>query len=369
MKNIQKLFLFFIVFFMALILNVSFCNAETSAQTYTADSYDNLVSAIEQAKTGDTVQLTENIEVKSPIKITDKNITIDGATHTISKASDFALSSNDGSLITVGPGGIATLTGLTLKGSEKYGVQAYNGGHVILDDVVIKECKFGGVLVNGGTVEVVNLTLGFNGESRNNGIEIGKGDEVTNDPKIVMNGTLTSDQTENVIYIATNDSLTDFEVENTPDSEYKVLVEGDKVVVVDEQNHILYESNSNPNITIDGNDFVPTVTVTVRVMDKVVTITKQEGETITKEDVISRIDLSALGFGDYSIEGFYLDNYYTTPYDFEQNLTQDLTIYTKLTLNEKDDTPKTGVRNYMIIAVSIIAISIVSFVTLRRKDI
>ena len=121
MKNIQKIILFFIVFFMALILNVSFCNAETSAQTYTADSYDNLVSAIEQAKTGDTVQLTENIEVKSPIKITDKNITIDGATHTISKASDFALSSNDGSLITVGPGGIATLTGLTLKGSEKYG--------------------------------------------------------------------------------------------------------------------------------------------------------------------------------------------------------------------------------------------------------
>ena len=103
-------------------------------------------------------------------------------------------------------------------------------------------------------------------------------------------------------------------------------------------------------------------------MDKVVTITKQEGEVLTKEEVISRIDLAALGFGDYSIEGFYLDNYYNTPYDFEQNLAEDLTIYTKLTLNEKDDTPKTGVRNYMIIAVSIIAISMVSFVTLRRKD-
>ncbi len=371
MKNIQKIILFLIVFFMALILNVSFCSAqpEDEPKTYTVDSYDNLVSAIESAKTGDTIKLTENIEAEQTIKITDKNITIDGATHYISKAENFALTSNDGSLITVGPGGIATLTGLTLKNSEKYGVQAYNGGHVILDDVVIKDCKFGGVLINGGVVEVINVTLGFNGESRNNGIEIGKGEEVENDPKIVMNGTLTSSQTENVIYIATNDSLTEFDVENAPDSEYKILTEGDKVVIVDQENHILFESNSNPKIKIDGNDYIKTINITIRVMDKVVTIAKQEGEVLTKEEVMSRIDLGALGFGNYSIEGFYLDNYYTTPYEFEQNLVEDLTIYTKLTLNEKDDTPKTGVQNYMIIAISVIAISTLLFVTLKRKDI
>ncbi len=369
MKNIQKIILFLVVFLIALILNVSYCSAEPDGSSHTANSYDTLISAIETAEDGDTIKLTGSIEAAKTIQITDKTIKIEGNGHTISKAEGFALTGSDGSLITVGPGGKATLSNLILTGSEKYGVQAYNGGYVILDDVTISDCKFGGVLVNGGIVEVIDITLGFNGESSNNGIEIGQGDEVTKVPKLVMNGTITSSQTENVIYIAENDNLSEFDVENDPNSPYKALVEGGKVVVVDEDNNVIFESNSKAGITIEGEDFLKNVTITIQVMDKTVTISKQEGEVLSKEEVMSKIDLAALGFENYTIEGFYLDNFYNTPYDFEQKVVDDITIYTKLTLNAKDETPKTGVRNNLLVAISIATIAAAALVTLRRKDV
>ena len=59
--------------------------------------------------------------------------------------------------------------------------------------------RYGGVLVNGGNVEVRDLHLGYNGTDKNNGIEIDKGAAATNNPTLTMNGTLTSDETENVV--------------------------------------------------------------------------------------------------------------------------------------------------------------------------
>ncbi len=68
-----------------------------------------------------------------------------------------------------------------------------------MDNVSITGFRYGGVLENGGNVEVRDLHLGYNGTAENNGIEIDKGAAAaTNNPTLTMNGTLTSDNAENV---------------------------------------------------------------------------------------------------------------------------------------------------------------------------
>ena len=95
--------------------------------------------------------------------------------------------------------GKLTLKNINLNNGPKYGVQAYDGAIVILDNVSITGFKYGGVLVNGGNVEVRDLHLGYNGTDANNGIEIDKGAAATNNPTLTMNGTLTSESNENIV--------------------------------------------------------------------------------------------------------------------------------------------------------------------------
>ena len=71
-----------------------------------------------------------------------------------------------------------------------------------------------------------------------------------------MNGTLTSEKDTNVIYIATNnDKLTNFEVKNTENTVDKILVDGNKVVITDPNNKVLFESNENSDISFEGDSY------------------------------------------------------------------------------------------------------------------
>lgn len=71
-----------------------------------------------------------------------------------------------------------------------------------------------------------------------------------------MNGKLTSDATDNVIYLANdpNDNTTKFVIENTDNTENKILAKGNKVVVTDVNNNILYTSNETTK-QIDVEDY------------------------------------------------------------------------------------------------------------------
>ncbi len=255
MSYIKKIILFLAILFASLIITTSVSNA-TTIRTATND--ETLRTALDAAVSGDVVEITENISLKKPIGITDKNITIDAKGHSITKADDWTNSGNDGSFISVGAGAKVTLTNITLQNSEKYGVQAYNGGYVILNGVRINNCGFGAVLVNAGTVEVRDLTLGRNGNPNNNGIEIAKGSttDAENVPTVVMNGKLTSTETENVVYVAENNpTLKNFEVKNEEGTEDKILISGNTVVITDKQGKVLYKSNDIGDVEVAGEKY------------------------------------------------------------------------------------------------------------------
>lgn len=121
--------------------------------------------ALRQAVTQDgaEITLTADITVSSPLMVTGKNVTIDGAgQYSISASSDFARTGDDGSVITVL--GSAILKDLTVDGSkagqQKYGVQVYGVGSTMeLTGVTIQNCSWGAMIVNGGSADANGLTL------------------------------------------------------------------------------------------------------------------------------------------------------------------------------------------------------------------
>ena len=248
MKTVKKIISFLMISLMIFILSPNFSNAKTTQ----VGTEDDLVNTIKDAQSGDVISLSASIELTKPIEIVDKNITINGNGFTISRnTNNWTPNDNNGTLITAGAGTTLNLLNLNLTNSQKYGVQAYNGGYVILDNVTISNCAYGGVLVNAGTVEVKNLNLKKNGgEGYNNGIEIAKGQNIGDDkqPVLKMNGTLSSTETDQVIYVDINDPVAGFEIVNAEDSPNKVLLNGNKLVVTDENNEILYTSNEIEDI-------------------------------------------------------------------------------------------------------------------------
>ncbi len=268
MKTIQKTILFLLLLLLALILNPTSSNAATQVS-----DEETLLQALEGEET--SIELTENIELTKPLQISAKTITINGNGHTISpKTDNWSPAGNNSSLITAGADAKLTLSNIQLTNSFKYGVQSYNGGYVILDGVTISNCKFGGVLVNAGTVEIKNLTLNKNGSDSNNGIEIAKGLSVNtgdNEPTLIMNGTLSSTETKNVIYIAINDKLSSFQVKNTETTLNKILASGNKIVVTDQNNNVIFESNEVEDISIEGESYSPNDPVNVTLPEKDIT--------------------------------------------------------------------------------------------------
>lgn len=388
MRNTLKIALFFTILVAVLLLVPSICNA---AVVEADPASDDLVAVVNSANDGDTVKLLGDFEIDEIIVVSGKTITIDGDGNTISGNVE-AISQNgqnNQSLITANlEGATIYLQNVELTSSPKYGVQAYFGGKVVLDGVNIHDCNYGGVLNNCGTVEIVDLYLGYNGENGNNGIEMSKGQSLADEqvqPTLVMNGTLESNQTENVIYIAEDDkdTITAFTVENAAGTTDKLLLDGNKVVVTDENNSKKFESNSNDRVTADnttGEEYVPNPVITLEVAGiGQVKLEVQVGTVLTEKDLAAAIDLTGTNF---KLDGFFVDDKYETKYDFTTEIQGDTTIYVKLAevtteeptepseepAGEKDETPKTGAPVYTTVAAAMATLSLASIIVLKKKN-
>lgn len=250
MKN--KLFIKIVLLVLLAVCIINIPNISNATEK-TVNDESSLTSAIADASTGDVIKLSNDITITNPIEVAGKEITIDGNNHSII-AGYSGTSGNKTILSAVSTGSVIKLKNITLKNSPKYGVQAYDGGKVILNQVTLTNNAYGGVLINGGTVEVISLSLVGN----KTGIEISKSKAITsnNEPILIMNGKLTSDTPNNVIYLANdaNDNTMKFIIENTDNTENKILASGNKVVVTDKNNNILFTSNET-TATIDVEDY------------------------------------------------------------------------------------------------------------------
>lgn len=265
MKKFRKV-AFLLVIGLGFFMPIVNTNAKESVKVANKEE---LKEAVLSASNGDVIELTDNIKLDSQddsIAVSGKEITIDGAGFTITGWRDDEIekpSGNQSIIVALQTGAVVHLKNVKLVDSQKYGVQAYDGGYIDLDNVEINNCRYGAVLVNAGTVEIINLKLGSNGESANNGIEVSKSVNITNPdsvPSIVMNGTITSALKDSVIRFADddNDATTGFIIENKETSVDKILVHDKTVVIADKNNEIKFVSNELKEGTeIKGDDYVP----------------------------------------------------------------------------------------------------------------
>lgn len=265
MKKIRKI-AFLLVIGLGFFMPIVNTNAKESVKVANKEE---LKEAVLSASNGDVIELTDNIKLDSQddsIAVSGKEITIDGAGFTITGWRDDEIekpSGNQSIIVALQIGAVVHLKNVKLVDSQKYGVQAYDGGYIDLDNVEINNCRYGAILVNAGTVEIINLKLGSNGESANNGIEVSKSVNITNPdsvPSIVMNGTITSALKDNVIRFADddNDATTGFIIVNKETSVDKILVNDTTVVITDKNNEIKFVSNELKEGTeIKGDDYVP----------------------------------------------------------------------------------------------------------------
>ena len=379
MKNIIKLTLFFIMIFAIFLIMPN----NSKAATPVTDE-ESLLSVLWSADPGSTVELQNNITITKPVVIA-KEITIDGNGYTVTGSSDWTSTSGNQTMFTAQLSDAKlTLKNIKLQNGPKYGVQSYDGATIILDNVSITGFKYGAVLVNGGKLEVKNLHLGYNGTNSNNGIEIDKGAAATNNPTLIMNGTLTTDTNENVVHAAENGYLTEFTITNTSNTTNKVVVAGDKVVLTDAADNVISETKVPEKATVNAD--TQNVVITLITNEQTNKIVVDLGATITADLLKSHIKLAE----NYTIDGFYTDAQYTSEFDFSKTIDADTTIYVRVSEvqtnvpepnetpeqntipeanEEKDETPKTGMQSYLGIAVLVVIISIVGIIFMKKKEI
>ena len=347
-------------------------NISKAATAYDEESLNN---AIQSAESGATIEIQNNITVTKPITVT-KELTIDGNGYTIAGSTEWTSTSGNQTMFTASASNAKlTLKDIDLNNGPKYGVQSYDGATIVLDKVSITGFRYGGVLVNGGNVEVKDLHLGYNGTNENNGIEIDKGASVSNNPTLIMNGTLSSDSTENVVRPAENGYLTEFTITNTESTTNKVVIAGDKVVLTDKNDNVISESTIPDKATPNVDESAKKVIITLVYGEKTNRITVNEGEAITKEQLDEYITIEE----GYEVVGYFTDKDYKVKFDFKTKLDKDTAIYVKIGKieetvpetkpeEEKDDVPKTGVESYLSLAILSIIISTVGIIYIRKKN-
>ena len=365
MKKIKSLVIILFLFLIIILIVPNDCKA------LTATDEESLNNAIQSAESEATIEIQNNITVTKPITVT-KELTIDGNGYTIAGSTEWTSTSGNQTMFTASSSNAKlTLKNIDLNNGPKYGVQSYDGATVILNNVSIIGFRYGGVLVNGGNVEVIDLHLGYNGTGANNGIEIDKGASVSNTPTLTMNGILTSDSTENVVRPAENGNLTEFTITNTENSTNKVVIAGNKVVLTDENDNVISESEIPDKATANTDEASKKVIVTLIWNDKENKIVIDEGSLVTKAMLEEYVELEA----NYEIEGFYTDKEHTKKFDFNEELSKDTMIYAKIsrieneeTEPEKDDVPKTGVESYLSLSILSIIVSIAGIMYIRKNS-
>lgn len=163
-----------------------------ASTTYHATDQASLVSDLATATTGDTIVLDNGFNVTSEISVNTSGVTIDGNGQTLTPTFTKSSSSNNSTFGIYGSN--VTIKDLIIdgtNGTNLHGVNAYEATNVNLNDVTLENNDRNGLVVNGSTVTVDNLTTFNNGWG---GVDVDQGSGVTTPATLTVNGI--SHQTE-----------------------------------------------------------------------------------------------------------------------------------------------------------------------------
>ncbi|WP_456088068.1 Ig-like domain-containing protein [Parabacteroides sp.] len=132
-------------------------------------------------------ELTSNLEITNPIALIG-TVGTENAITTITQATQAGSATTGDNLVTVKSTKNVSLENIKITKSDNYGLHVFNSDSVRLTNVTLSDNKAGGLLVNGSTVTADKLTTENNAWG---GIEVGKGEGVTKEPKLtISNSTL-----------------------------------------------------------------------------------------------------------------------------------------------------------------------------------
>lgn len=175
---------------------------KVNGQTLYANNSEAMLAALCNTQGATEIALGGNINLENPLKITQP-VAVNGNGHELTVTKDITGVSGYGNAVTVEAGGVM-LSNLTVNANNnaKYAVHVYGAQNVTLDKVTAVNGNYNGVLVNGATVTMKDMTFRNNGGSKEmGGIELGKGINVQNTPKVTLEGTVNSDKLGKVLYV------------------------------------------------------------------------------------------------------------------------------------------------------------------------
>lgn len=177
--------------------------ARVNGQTVYANNSEAMLAALCGTQGATEIALGGSIELTQPLKVTQP-VAVNGNGHALTVTQDITGVSGYGNAVTVEADGV-TLSNLMVDANNnaKYAVHVYNVENVTLEKVTAVNGKFNGVLVNGSTVTMKDMTFRGNGGENTDrgGIELGKGSGVASAPKVTLQGTFESDRLEHVISV------------------------------------------------------------------------------------------------------------------------------------------------------------------------
>lgn len=179
---------------------------KVNGQTVYANNSEAMLAALCNTQGATEIALGGSINLENPLKITQP-VAVNGNGHELTVTKDITGVSGYGNAVTVEAGGVM-LSNLTVNANNnaKYAVHVYDAQNVTLDKVTAVNGNYNGVLVNGATVTMKDMTFRNNGGSKEmGGIELGKGDNVQNTPKVTLEGTVNSDKLDKVLYVDTQE--------------------------------------------------------------------------------------------------------------------------------------------------------------------
>ena len=182
---------------LALFMVLTFIPASVMAEGEEAKIGDTLYPTVKEAlaaaTSGQTVELLKDVETSTGYTVPD-GVTLDGAGKKVTLTAEV----NGITLY-----GASKVTNLTVETGErgKYAVHAYITSGAVISNVTIvdKSVKWAGIQVNGGSATVSGIN--YQGSSYAV-IELAKGDGVTGNPVVTVDGSITSsDANVSSIYV------------------------------------------------------------------------------------------------------------------------------------------------------------------------